>query len=41
MHKNTAIGLQYEQPGGERKMGAETTGVIDGASGYDKTHAGA
>ncbi|GAA4973634.1 hypothetical protein GCM10023225_13690 [Kineococcus glutinatus] len=39
MHEHAAVGLDEQQPGGEGQVGAETSGVVDGAAGDDEAHA--
>ena len=39
VHQHRAVGLHQEEPGGEGQMGFEPANVINGATGYDETHA--
>src|SRR5688500_5038402 len=39
MHEHRAVRLHQEEPGGEGQMGFEPANIINGATGYDKTHA--
>src|SRR5699024_2812357 len=38
MDQHAAVGLDDQQPRGEREMGGESTGVVDGATSNDETH---
>ena len=38
VHEHGAIGLDDQQPGGERKMGGEPAGVVHAAPGDDEPH---
>jgi hypothetical protein len=39
MDQHRAVGLDQEEPGGKGEMGFEPANVINGTSGYDKSHA--
>ena len=39
MDQDRTVGLYQQKPGGEWKMGFKPANVINGASGYDKSHA--
>ncbi len=39
MHKDRAVRLDQQEPGGEGEMGFEPANIINGASGNHKSHA--
>lgn len=39
MHQYGAVGLDQQEPGGEGEMGFKPANIINGAMGYDESHA--